>query len=311
MYTVNNLTSETHGTSHFLVMNLINESDIEQLGLGMISNNEITGILNLSSTHFNDTHQLRYEITSCRKMTALLSDKVKWSFIIASLIEIVETLIEAEDYLLDAHQFVLNPEYIYYNVQHHIELIYLPMDNLDNDAFDVFKLTKYILNNVVIDEDQGVSVSAVLSYLNQDTQKSLHNFYNLLKGKPIEKASIVQSAVLSSKEKPVRQEKASVPVQSTCLIRLKTQEKIEINHDVFKIGNNPSKCHYSCLSNSAISRSHADIIHHKSEYYIVDNNSTNKTYLNGNALIPKKQYKLSHQDRIKLANEAFTIEIKS
>ena len=62
---------------------------------------------------------------------------------------------------------------------------------------------------------------------------------------------------------------------------------------------------YLIPDNPAVSRSHADIISRDGSYYIYDNNSTNKTYVN-NIMIPAlKNVKLEDGCLIRLADEEF------
>lgn len=66
---------------------------------------------------------------------------------------------------------------------------------------------------------------------------------------------------------------------------------------------------YVVNDNSAVSRSHADIIKRDNRYYVMDLNSTNKTYLNGVTLAKKEETELKDGDVIKLANEEFVFSI--
>lgn len=62
------------------------------------------------------------------------------------------------------------------------------------------------------------------------------------------------------------------------LIRAKNNERIDINKPVFRIGKERSYVDYFIGDNTAVSRSHANIISREGEYFIVDTNSTNHTY---------------------------------
>ena len=63
-----------------------------------------------------------------------------------------------------------------------------------------------------------------------------------------------------------------------------------------------------CISdNCAVSRMHADIINKKGVLYIVDNNSTNHTYLDDQLLKGKKEYRLKNDSLITLADEEFRV----
>lgn len=89
------------------------------------------------------------------------------------------------------------------------------------------------------------------------------------------------------------------------LYRRKTGAVITIDKPVFRIGKEEGYVDYLIPDNPAISRSHADIISRGGSYYIYDNNSTNKTYVN-NIMIPAlKNVELSDGCLIRLANEEF------
>lgn len=89
------------------------------------------------------------------------------------------------------------------------------------------------------------------------------------------------------------------------LIRTKTQEKIIINKPVFRIGKERSYVDYFIFDNNAVSRSHADFIIKNGACYIIDRNSTNRTYLNGVAIEPENEVLLNDGIKFRLANEEF------
>lgn len=96
-------------------------------------------------------------------------------------------------------------------------------------------------------------------------------------------------------------EKAAFPY----LIRESTQETISVNKPFFLIGKDGSDCDYLISNNNAISRNHVDIITRNRRYYIIDHNSTNKTYVDDRVIPAEKEVELFSGTRIKLANEEF------
>lgn len=89
------------------------------------------------------------------------------------------------------------------------------------------------------------------------------------------------------------------------LRRIRTNEIIEINKPRFRIGKEKSYVDYFISDNTAISRSHADIITNSNECFIVDMNSTNHTYVNGMMIQSGAEVKLEPGAAVKLANEEF------
>lgn len=96
----------------------------------------------------------------------------------------------------------------------------------------------------------------------------------------------------------------AAPVQPY-LLRVKNNERIPINKPSFRIGKERSFVDYFIADNTAISRSHANILNRDGEYYIVDTNSTNHTYVNGVMIQSNVETKLTHGAKITLANESF------
>ncbi|MCA1054934.1 FHA domain-containing protein [Rossellomorea aquimaris] len=93
------------------------------------------------------------------------------------------------------------------------------------------------------------------------------------------------------------------------LIREKSQEEISVNKPSFRIGKEKSYCDYFVSDNNAISRSHADIITKGNRYFIVDNNSTNKTYLDNQAIPVNQEVEIFSGTKLKLGNEEFVFYI--
>lgn len=89
------------------------------------------------------------------------------------------------------------------------------------------------------------------------------------------------------------------------LLRLKTNENITINKAAFRLGKERNKVDYCITNNASVSRQHANIIYRNGQYFIVDLNSTNSTYVNGQTITPNTEVKLNSNDRIKLADEEF------
>lgn len=100
------------------------------------------------------------------------------------------------------------------------------------------------------------------------------------------------------------------PVYPT-LIRLRTEEKFSVNKPTFRIGTEQSYCDLFICDNNYISRSHADIVTREDRYYIVDRNSTNKTFIDGKVIFAEKEVEIFSGTQIRFANEDFIFNIES
>lgn len=93
------------------------------------------------------------------------------------------------------------------------------------------------------------------------------------------------------------------------LIRKKNGETVTIAKPQFIIGKERQKVDFCIPDNNSVSRSHAAILCRGGVFYIVDNNSLNYTFVNGNKINPGQEVKLNSGDKIRLADEEFEIRM--
>lgn len=83
--------------------------------------------------------------------------------------------------------------------------------------------------------------------------------------------------------------------------------QILINTTEFVLGKSDS-CNGVLSFNEEISREHCKIVWHDGQYYIIDLNSTNGTYLNDEMLVPSQEYPIRPGDHIRLSASTFLVE---
>lgn len=93
------------------------------------------------------------------------------------------------------------------------------------------------------------------------------------------------------------------------LIRKKNNERIPINKTIFRLGRDVSFNDYVIADNKFVGHGHCHIITRDGEYFIVDDNSKNHTYVDGVAIPPSSEVKLSHGQNIRLSNEEFEFRL--
>lgn len=89
------------------------------------------------------------------------------------------------------------------------------------------------------------------------------------------------------------------------LVRGKTNENFIIDKSIYKIGTEQKCCDLFICDNNFISRNHADIITKQKRYYIVDRNSTNKTFVDDEVIPSEIEIEIFPGTKIRLANEEF------
>lgn len=97
----------------------------------------------------------------------------------------------------------------------------------------------------------------------------------------------------------------NLAVSGAYLERRRTGEKGYITKDCYKVGKQREYVDFYIPDNSAVSRSHADVLKRQGNYYIRDNNSLNHTYVNEKILRSNEEYLLESGTTIRLADEEF------
>lgn len=93
------------------------------------------------------------------------------------------------------------------------------------------------------------------------------------------------------------------------LIRLDTMQEIPISNVIFRIGKNIGDMDYIIENNTSISRHHADIMRKGNEFFILDNNSTNHTFVNEEQVMPGKYVSIKSGDIIRMSDINFRFEV--
>lgn len=93
------------------------------------------------------------------------------------------------------------------------------------------------------------------------------------------------------------------------LVRAKNNEVIPVNKPVFRIGKEKSYVDYFVADNTAVSRSHANIITREDKYFVVDTNSTNHTFVNGKMIPSSTEVEILHGTKLRFANEDFEFQL--
>lgn len=100
-------------------------------------------------------------------------------------------------------------------------------------------------------------------------------------------------------EAPALQEPPAV------LQRVRTGEMITLGKDEFTLGKDGSQVDYCISNNGTISRVHAKIVRRNNQYFIVDQNSLNHTYVNERPVLPAREEPLLNHSSIRLSDEEF------
>jgi pSer/pThr/pTyr-binding forkhead associated (FHA) protein len=97
----------------------------------------------------------------------------------------------------------------------------------------------------------------------------------------------------------------SPSVLTPILVRQNNKERIAINKPLFRLGRAEHYADYCISGNLHIGSAHCHILSRGGEYFIVDDNSKNHTYVNGAMIQGSVEVKITHGTSIRLADENF------
>lgn len=110
-------------------------------------------------------------------------------------------------------------------------------------------------------------------------------------------------------EAPTEFEEEKTPRQKFVLYRCSTQETFEIKEDVVRVGRSPSISEICISGNRGVGRVHAVLYVRDGQVYILDNNSKNKTFVDGEELKPDQPVMLLSGSKIRLGTEELEFRI--
>jgi hypothetical protein len=436
---------ENKNSGNFLIYSPQREEELDAFTLGMLSNNNIPGLLPIRFVQMNNERQFMYNVTARVSLKQYMSGNVTKSRCIDILRGITGTALSISEYMLDYSSLIFDVDYIFVDVStNELLMVCLPI-NMERHDLDMETYFRQLTSNMIFSEEENMEYPArILNILNRKgsaTDKisnekrrwsrqntvvsnqsfSLEYFLNQLEAmrdeditspvgrvervEPVERVDrpkrfsyIIDSPVakpglfsdselfdfglagsdtgigseaecedgsvgqgrgvvglfrrirerLSHKEQSETEDtedflqKLQLAPQQVeevgfgettflgeeeetmgtmlltdeefqgqssavaYLLRHKTDETVDILSDTFKIGKESRYVDYCIENNPTVSRSHADIIKKDNNFYIIDNNSTNHTYLDGEVIPNCKQMILKNGSEIVLGNEAFT-----
>lgn len=182
-----------------------------------------------------------------------------------------------------------------------VKLIYIPVSDrayVDNNAFER-ELRTSLMN--LIDATESLQSPKTMMFLRNlaDQSISLEDLYNKVRG----------AGTMSTYASAGTASLINNASQTLYLVAMNAPRRMEIcvNKDEFFLGKNPISVDGVIGFNKAISRVHCEIVKRGGQYFVVDLESVNGTYVNGNRVIPGQMYPVKNNDILRLANSDFQL----
>ena len=303
----------------------INETELSQLarikpcGIMHVTKTKKDSVIYTCPANINLTDRLKKAIS-----------KYDFFFMIEQIVIMVEDVYNNG---LNVNSVRFNMDDVYINeMTKEMYFIYFPIVGGQESA-DIVGFIENIIYTMtpVINEDtnyisrfmyyvrsfHGFNGNAIEKYISREERAVV----NVLKNKAVTMQQTMQqqimqqvmqgsmdgTTVLSEDGISVQQIQQMQPVNYhfASLTRQVTGEKIELGKPSFVLGKNPEKSDYAVAGNTNISRVHAVITTRNGRYYVMDQNSTNGTFINGRIIKAGQETEILPGDCLMLANEEF------
>ena len=294
----------------------INETELSQLarikpcGIMHVTKTKKDSVIYTCPANINLTDRLKKAIS-----------KYDFFFMIEQIVIMVEDVYNNG---LNVNSVRFNMDDVYINeMTKEMYFIYFPIVGGQESA-DIVGFIENIIYTMtpVINEDtnyisrfmyyvrsfHGFNGNAIEKYISREERAVV----NVLKNKAVTMQQVMQGSmdgttVLSDDGISVQQIQQMQPVNYhfASLTRQVTGEKIELGKPSFVLGKNPEKSDYAVADNTNISRVHAVITTRNGRYYVMDQNSTNGTFINGRIIKAGQETEILPGDCLMLANEEF------
>lgn len=303
----------------------INETELSQLarikpcGIMHVTKTKKDSVIYTCPANINLTDRLKKAIS-----------KYDFFFMIEQIVIMVEDVYNNG---LNVNSVRFNMDDVYINeMTKEMYFIYFPIVGGQESA-DIVGFIENIIYTMtpVINEDtnyisrfmyyvrsfHGFNGNAIEKYISREERAVV----NVLKNKAVTMQQTMQqqimqqvmqgsmdgTTVLSDDGISVQQIQQMQPVNYhfASLTRQVTGEKIELGKPSFVLGKNPEKSDYAVADNTNISRGHAVITMRNGRYYVMDQNSTNGTFINGRIIKAGQETEILPGDCLMLANEEF------
>ncbi len=254
--------------------------------------------------------QIKYDVTSLIPIDVYFKNQCqsfdKQKHIMKRLID---SLWIADRYLLDSSRIVLDKSYVFVDVEDiRIKLLYIPLESynvvLHKSMRELFLSLLFTIDLQVIENDNRVK--KMISYL-QDVSFDVMVFdamLSSLKEQKIQKKDWIKSIFRKEKIKTFEHNETVVMVNHENNRILDFENcSIPIDKKSFLIGRSKSLVDFAIPESLTVGRIHAEVVKESDDYYVVDINTKNGTFINGKRLQSQKKYKLNSGDEVRFGNE--------
>ena len=173
---MNNFTYENQGTNTYLVYKVEADDVLDNMSLGMLTNNKIPGLSGTLFTQINDDMFVKYNISSLISANQLFYGTVNRRRLLSVFKGVADTMLALDDYMIDVNLVLLNLDYIFVDPSTYaVSMICLPIAN--RETVTMYDFIKNIMFSTQFEQSENCDyVTRIINYLNSTPTFSLSSF---------------------------------------------------------------------------------------------------------------------------------------
>ena len=178
---MNNFTFENQGTNTYLVYKVEEDDVLDNISLGMLTNNKIPGLSPALFTQMNDDKFIKYNISAQISAKQLFLGTVNRKRLLSVFKGVADTLLALDDYMIDAALVLLNLNYIFVDPStYEISMICLPVTNV-SDTVSFYDFVKNIMFSTQFEQSENCDyVTRIINFINANPAFSPNSFKQII-----------------------------------------------------------------------------------------------------------------------------------
>ena len=177
-----NFNYETQGAITYLVCELDPADQLDNLTLGMLTNNHINGLAMVVYTEMDGHRFLKFNISAKVTVNQFFGGSMSKQRALQAFRSILNALCSADEYMIDPNCFSLNPDHVFLNVSNcETALICIPVSSEKDISTEAAALFQNLISNTRFDPQDGSDyITQMKAYLEDDANFTVYGFKDLV-----------------------------------------------------------------------------------------------------------------------------------
>ncbi len=173
---------ETQGAITYLVCELEANEQIDNLTLGMLTNNHIPGLAPVLYTEMNGQQFLKYNISAKVSSEQFFSGNMNKQRTLTAFNNILEAICSVDEYMIDPNCFSILPEHVFLNVSNcEVALVCVPVVTDKDITPEIANFFKKIMFSTQFDQNEDAGyITQLITYINSNTGFSAYGLKDLV-----------------------------------------------------------------------------------------------------------------------------------